>query len=140
MELASRNPHRDGEIIRLYLSGLPYLDIASQVGIDTSLDKKAAINLLACVIRKAGISNRPRGRPVKPRESIVGRVFGELTVLCEAGKDHKGNRLVKVQCSCGKVKTVYVRNVENGQSRGCFHSQRKPGERRKKATFNGEAA
>lgn len=129
----SRNPQRDEKIVTLYLSGLPYLDIASQVGICTSLDKKAAINLLACVIRKAGISNRPRGRPVKPRENIVGKVFGELTVLCEAGKDHKGNRMVKVQCSCGRVKTVYARNVENGQSKGCFHSQRKPGEQRKRA-------
>lgn len=133
MTSVSRNPERDQKIADLYLSGLSYRDIASQVGLDLERDRKAAVNLLACVIRKAGISNRPRGRPVKTRESIVGKVFGELTVLCEAGKDHKGNRLVKVQCSCGKMKTVYARNVENGQSKGCFHSQRKPGERRNRA-------
>ena len=53
------------------------------------------------------------------RVDYVGRVFGKLTVLNEAGRDRKGIRLWNLLCSCGKTHTCYKNSVTSGNTKSC---------------------
>ena len=55
-------------------------------------------------------------------EDIIGRQFGELTVVECAGKDSKRGRFqYKCICGCGREKTVSRDNLLNGSTRSCGH-------------------
>lgn len=54
----------------------------------------------------------------KKAEELTGRVFGELTVVGNAGRT-SGGRRVSVRCSCGTTKTVYAAELKRGSSRSC---------------------
>jgi hypothetical protein len=46
-------------------------------------------------------------------------VFGKWTVLSDAGRDKKSNKLVLVRCECGKEKTQREYLLKRGESLGC---------------------
>lgn len=61
------------------------------------------------------------------REYVIGKTYGRLTVMDEAGHTPAGQRLVKAQCSC-EAKTIrYVQlgNLRSGctTSCGCVHKE-----------------
>lgn len=133
--MPSRNTERDSGLIALYQKNASYYEMAQYLGVDVS----RARNIVAGVVNRAKIPWRnptrspkvrivrgPLGRPRKERPDIIGQTFGELTVISEAGKDHGGNRMVRVRCSCGREKVIQAYNVERGFSQGCYH----PKERR----------
>lgn len=54
---------------------------------------------------------------------VAGEVYGQLTVLEEVGKDHRGKRIYRCRCSCGKtaeIKAIYLRNGDT-KSCGCLY-------------------
>lgn len=52
-------------------------------------------------------------------KSIIGKKFGELTVIekVESVKDHHARYLC--QCSCGKIKTIIKNKLINREDKGC---------------------
>ena len=50
--------------------------------------------------------------------NLVGRKFGELTVLDRAPRKNK-NTYYKCECSCGVVKTILAKNLVNGRTKTC---------------------
>jgi len=57
---------------------------------------------------------------------LVGKKFGRLLVVKQAGKDSGGNFLWSCLCDCGAIKNILGRNLKNGasQSCGCLQRQR----------------
>ena len=53
------------------------------------------------------------------RNSLVGKVFGRLTVQHEVPHQKPGARLWLCSCLCGKTKTVKSGNLKNGSTRSC---------------------
>ena len=49
----------------------------------------------------------------------TGDVYGRLTVLSHAGKDHRGKHLWDCLCKCGNKKTVVSDNLSSGKSNSC---------------------
>lgn len=56
-----------------------------------------------------------------PREDLVGRTFGRLTVLAFAGrrKDGGGDSLWKCVCTCGKISTPHGYSLKCGGAQSC---------------------
>lgn len=50
--------------------------------------------------------------------NLVGRQFGELTVLDRAPRKNK-NTYYQCACSCGVVKTILAKNLVNGRTKTC---------------------
>ncbi|MBT1162098.1 hypothetical protein [Bifidobacterium sp. SO1] len=45
--------------------------------------------------------------------------YGYLTVIEDAGRDEKGNRLVRCKCICGTVKTYRLSTLKSGRTLSC---------------------
>lgn len=65
-------------------------------------------------------------KKIKDDENLVGRVFGEQTVvrLCE-DRDKYGQRMWVVRCSCGSVREMTTHRLLTTESCGCKDRQRK---------------
>lgn len=50
---------------------------------------------------------------------MVGKQFGEWTVLERDGSDKRGQALWKCQCSCGTIKSIVGSTLRNGASKSC---------------------
>ena len=46
-------------------------------------------------------------------------IYGRLTVISHAGKDHRNKHLWLCQCSCGNKKIVVSDNLSSGKSKSC---------------------
>lgn len=66
---------------------------------------------------------------------LVGKQFGRLTVLHEAGRDKHSNALWQCECSCGVIKTYIASKLRSGTTRscGCLHNEEL---RQRKITHN----
>lgn len=49
----------------------------------------------------------------------VGDVYGRLTVISHAGKDHRNKHLWLCVCECGNEKVVVSGNLSSGKSKSC---------------------
>ena len=49
----------------------------------------------------------------------VGDVYGRLTVISHAGKDHRNKHLWLCVCECGNEKVVVSDNLSSGKSKSC---------------------
>lgn len=58
------------------------------------------------------------GREI-PREEMIGKKFGRLTVLDEAGSDKKNKKLYRVKCDCGVEKILHGYRLRNGSTISC---------------------
>lgn len=60
-----------------------------------------------------------------PRANLVGRVFGDMTVLADAGNNKHGQSTWLCLCACGKNKVVGISHLKDGhvQSCGCLRSK-----------------
>lgn len=58
--------------------------------------------------------------------TMIGRKFGRLLVLKEAGRKGKGNITYECMCECGKTKVVRGDNLRLGHTKscGCLHSEK----------------
>ena len=64
-------------------------------------------------------------KKIKDNEDLVGRVFGEQTVIDRApGTYADGQRLWVVRCSCGSIRNVPTHRLLVSESCGCKHKQR----------------
>ena len=54
----------------------------------------------------------------------TGDVFGELTVIQEAGQNARGKAMVFCRCSCGEPRLVQRANLISGNTISCGHVQR----------------
>lgn len=50
--------------------------------------------------------------------NLAGRVFGELTVV-ERAASRNGNTYYVCTCTCGSVKAVLAKNLQNGRTKTC---------------------
>jgi len=55
------------------------------------------------------------------RPNLVGKVFGELTVLQQGKSDGHGNRLWWCKCSCGNKLYVTTGSLQSGGVKSCGH-------------------
>lgn len=57
--------------------------------------------------------------------SLIGEVFGRLTVISEDGRSNAGKVKWLCKCECGKYKSVIGSNLKNGKttSCGCIHRE-----------------
>lgn len=57
---------------------------------------------------------------------IIDSKHGRLTILAEAGRDTKGERLVSVRCECGTEKVVRWSHIASGaiEACGCLNRER----------------
>jgi hypothetical protein len=55
----------------------------------------------------------------KNKLDLAGQKFGELTVVCEEGKNKHGQRLWKCVCSCGQNKIVNTGDLRAGHNKSC---------------------
>ena len=62
------------------------------------------------------------------RLQLVGKTFGLLTVLEDAGNDKDGNSQWKCQCECGNITIVRGGNLKNGGTISCGCSKMSKGE------------
>lgn len=60
-------------------------------------------------------------------EEMIGKKYGRLTVLDNAGLDKTGHRLLKCQCDCGNTVIVYQQSLRSGiqVSCGCFKQEQR---------------
>lgn len=49
----------------------------------------------------------------------TGEVYGRLTVISHAGKDHRNKHLWLCKCNCGNEKIVVSDNLSSGKSKSC---------------------
>ena len=52
-------------------------------------------------------------------EDFIGKIFGDFKVLSYVGKNDKGIKLYKCQCSCGNIVDVNCYNLKDGTSTNC---------------------
>lgn len=64
----------------------------------------------------------------RQRHKLLGKKFGLLTVIEDAGNDKDGNSLWKCQCECGKVKIIKGTNLVNGNVVTCGCGKMSTGE------------
>lgn len=59
------------------------------------------------------------------RSKLVGRKFGRLTVIKDAGNDKRGTSLWECKCDCGNIKIVRYNHLvpERIKSCGCFRRE-----------------
>ena len=57
------------------------------------------------------------------RNNLVGRRFGMLTVVDDAGNDARGNSMWLCRCDCGNTKTVRGSKLMDGQVKSCGCTQ-----------------
>lgn len=50
---------------------------------------------------------------------MIGKTYGELTVIEYAGVDEKGYHLVKAQCSCGQIIIRPASRIRAGKTKRC---------------------
>ena len=65
------------------------------------------------------------------RESIVGRVFGQLTVIELHDKDKNNQTRWKCKCACGFEPIIRRNDLVSGSSKSCGCSKKNNGRRRK---------
>lgn len=60
---------------------------------------------------------------IPSNEPLIGRVFGELTIIAEAPRNPKcpANRQWSCRCSCGKIKVFSTSQVAHSKSGTCGH-------------------
>lgn len=82
---------------------------------------------------------------VKDEKSLVGRKFGDLTVVSDCGRDSNPYRVYLCKCECGKDRKVFtsclIRKAAPIRSCGlgsCKYSHSKPKRSNIEATLNGE--
>lgn len=56
---------------------------------------------------------------------MIGKVFGKLTVLLEAGRSNDRQRTYVCQCECGTRATVISGNLKKGNTRSCGCDRKK---------------
>jgi hypothetical protein len=56
---------------------------------------------------------------MKRFNDLTGCIFGALCVMAYAGTDRHGRRKWRVQCECGRSKTVLAANLLSGRSKSC---------------------
>lgn len=61
---------------------------------------------------------------------LIGRVFGRLTVIAEAGTDKSGARRLRCRCKCGNFTVVYRNCLMNGSTQSCRCLQKEGSSRR----------
>lgn len=72
----------------------------------------------------------------KQPEPLPGKTFNEWTVIEDYRKTNKDTKdKIRVQCTCGKERDVYIVNLINGHSKSCGHNQYK---RVKESVRNGK--
>lgn len=76
-------------------------------------------------VRADGLKRLPKSCPSCRYPNLVGKVFGELTVLEKGSTDKNGHISWICQCSCGNLKEVAGTNLIQGHttSCGCIHSK-----------------
>ena len=57
---------------------------------------------------------------------LLGRTFGRLTVIHEAGRSSSGKVLWLCECQCGRMRTVVSNNLQTGASESCGSCSRIP--------------
>lgn len=103
------------KIKRLYKKGLSILAISHEIGRSDGTVKKYVQEM----------------KLVKPpRPSLVGQVFGKLTVI---ELDHESNSRRKwiCKCQCGNTKSIREYNLKSGNTTSCGCSRRKSIEHQK---------
>jgi len=60
----------------------------------------------------------------KPVRNLLGEVFGDLTVIADAGS-RSGHKLWLCRCSCGNEKSVYRGELVKGKTKSCGCKQGK---------------
>lgn len=53
------------------------------------------------------------------KQTLIGQVFGKLTVQSEAGKDNQGKKLWNCQCTCGNHTTIRTNPLRSGSIKSC---------------------
>lgn len=96
------------KIKRLYKKGLSILAISHEIGRSESTVKKYVHDM----------------QLVKPKENLVGQVFGKLTVV-ELDHVEKSRRYWRCQCQCGNTKSIREYNLKSGNTTSCGCSRRK---------------
>lgn len=61
----------------------------------------------------------------KRREELIGKKFGNFTVLSIDGIDNNGLYLARCQCDCGEVKLITINSLLRGRSTQCKSCQLK---------------
>lgn len=54
-----------------------------------------------------------------PSEEMIGKKYGRLTILEEAGQDKKKKKLYKCKCNCGNEKILHGYRLRNGSTISC---------------------
>jgi len=57
--------------------------------------------------------------------TMIGNIFGRLTVLSESGRSNDKQKVYLCQCECGNKTTVISGNLKKGNSQSCGCSRRK---------------
>lgn len=70
-------------------------------------------------LRSGGTKSCGCQRNIRRFEDLTGRVFGNLTVLCRAGKSVHGAPLWLCQCVCGNLHTTTTGCLTSGSSKSC---------------------
>lgn len=63
-------------------------------------------------------------------KNIIGKVFGQLTVLELATKDKNNQTIWLCQCTCGYRPTIRRNDLVGGKSKSCGCSKKNNGRRR----------
>lgn len=50
---------------------------------------------------------------------MIGKQFGRLTVIAEAGKDSRRCKMFQCRCECGTVKSVRISRLKDGTTQSC---------------------
>lgn len=58
--------------------------------------------------------------------NVIGDVYGRLTVVANAGRNHRGALLLECLCTCGVTKVILKESVRSGNTKscGCIHDEK----------------
>ena len=80
------------------------------------------------IAEQLGISRQTVARYLKTEQNdnMIGKIFGQLTVLERDYSSHKdNNKYYKCQCSCGKICIVRGNSLRTGHTKSCGCLQKK---------------
>ena len=76
-------------------------------------------NLINNQSKDCGCGRRNKMSEIRSIESLVGQIFGKLTVIEEIGKNKYGKTICKCKCECGNETKVLSNSLRTGHTLSC---------------------